>query len=627
MIKNNQLVVIYGDSGTGKTSLIKAKLFPELSRQYYIPIYIRFNYLSKVDPLVQLKESIFDELSSWDKQVPNFTSGMTLIEFAAQTSVLNGLVKPILFFDQFEELFTLGQKFINPRVLENFLQQISDLVEMRLPVASKMKDLVPAGLQDDEPYGVERFTENVLRFTIVISMRQDYLAQLDDLRFQIPSINSNRYRIKRFDQPKALRAVQEPAKEFSKLKNGEEVKEIISEETSLLVVKQLERLDTIRTSSIPQADSNTKKVTATIIEFLKRLVKKKHDNSMGNITDLIVPKNTEIDPTVLSLYCHQLYKKAKYDGSYLHQITSEQVKSSPAEEIIKNYYRESLVRTKTKIAIENCLITPDGRRVLIPLNDFLTAADLTENKLNDLISQTGIMRIYGSDEEREIELAHDQIAKQALISKKEREANRIVRNAAIIFITAVVAVVSGILATAYFVKQQKANYTVTDLRKKNETLGKENELLDQKGKIFQSEVEKSKSQLTSLTEENKNLEQKISANNEFLNTARVQINTLQLENSGWKNRWPKTRDSLVGALNKINTLNIEYSVLQRAYQAQSDSMQAYAARVSRLNTSLASVQKENTSLKTDLTSCEANKKNNLIKKDFPQQQQQQQQKQ
>ncbi|HMG15822.1 MAG TPA: ATP-binding protein, partial [Saprospiraceae bacterium] len=53
MIKNNQLVILYGESGTGKTSLINAKLFPELKRKYYFPIYIRLNFLNNVDPLIQ----------------------------------------------------------------------------------------------------------------------------------------------------------------------------------------------------------------------------------------------------------------------------------------------------------------------------------------------------------------------------------------------------------------------------------------------------------------------------------------------------------------------------------------------------------------------------------------------
>src|SRR5689334_19333915 len=77
MIKASQLVILYGESGTGKTSLINARLFPELVRQYFFPIYIRLNYISDEDPLTQMRKTIYAGLAQWDKDVPEFTDDVT----------------------------------------------------------------------------------------------------------------------------------------------------------------------------------------------------------------------------------------------------------------------------------------------------------------------------------------------------------------------------------------------------------------------------------------------------------------------------------------------------------------------------------------------------------------------
>lgn len=467
MIKNNQLTVIYGDSGTGKTSLIKAKLFPELSRQYYFPIYIRFNYLGKTDPLTQLRETIYKELNSWDKQTEPFTSDLTLIEYAAQTSILNGLVKPILFFDQFEELFTLGQKYVEQKALENFILQISDLVEMRLPDRKKRRQLIPAEKFTNETSNEEVCTENVLRFSVVISMRQEYLAQLDDLRFSIPSIGSNRYRIKKFDHKQAHRAIVQPAKVFVSSRNPKTELEIINGKAALKVINQLKRLGFTKIKELIEAPGKTKNVASQffslITDFFRKFKKKsKHFQEKADIDDIFF-QNSEIDPTILSLYCHQLYKEGNEVEYGLREISEEQVVKSPADEIIKNYYNESLSRRKIKLAIENFLITPDGRRVLVPLKDFVGRFKGDEKDIIDLVNKTGILRIYGEGDQREIELAHDQIAKRALRSKKEREANIIKRNAAIIFLTGLAVIILGIATTAYYIQRERRNVTISYL--------------------------------------------------------------------------------------------------------------------------------------------------------------------
>ena len=57
-IDDNGLTVIFGKSGIGKTSLVKAGLIPELRVNFYLPIYIRIDYSSETSPLSQVKKTI-----------------------------------------------------------------------------------------------------------------------------------------------------------------------------------------------------------------------------------------------------------------------------------------------------------------------------------------------------------------------------------------------------------------------------------------------------------------------------------------------------------------------------------------------------------------------------------------
>src|SRR5688572_5799452 len=144
------------------------------------------------------------QLAEWDDNAPVFTENLSLIDFAGRNCFFGGLVKPILFFDQFEEIFTLGQKYVEPAIINNFLQEIANVVECRIPITDYAANNIAKGKSETNQ---DAYRENVLRYTIVFSLRQDYIAQLDDLRFIIPSIVHNRYRIRKFNDRQARDAI------------------------------------------------------------------------------------------------------------------------------------------------------------------------------------------------------------------------------------------------------------------------------------------------------------------------------------------------------------------------------------------------------------------------------------
>jgi hypothetical protein len=515
MIKNHQFVVLYGESGTGKSSLINAKIFPELRRQYYFPINIRINYISEDAPLKQVRKIIYEGLKEWDNNVEEFTEDLTLIQYAAKTSVYNGLVKPILFFDQFEEFFTLGNKYVDKESLNELIDQLSDLTELKLkkahatPTNVDDKDRQAVLINNQErvlkeskglPFGndiggghlreesieekilrEESIRENILRFTVVFSLRQDFIAQLDDFRFKIPCISTNRYRIKKFDHSQALDAIIKPANE---LVIASEYKEepfcIIDKDTAEDVIAQLRMLESSKDKDFYVPKRRLKSIFTKPNVFLSLFTSiinsfKKPDKQ-GDKAEIChrnfskdYPERIMIDPTVLSLYCYQLYEEAKAlegnpeeikkTGHKLSQIRSEQVRNSPCKEIIKRYYlasfNQSKIRRSTRFKIESTLITPDGRRILMPIDEFVDETEIREEELRFLKGEVGIIRIYGEGEESEVEFAHDQIARRALISKKTREANRIVRNASMVMLTILAVVISISVHFLYSLSREK----------------------------------------------------------------------------------------------------------------------------------------------------------------------------
>src|SRR5690348_11414649 len=54
LVESNKLTIVFGKSGIGKTSLIKAGVIPELQKNFYFPVYIRIDFSAEKAPLEQL---------------------------------------------------------------------------------------------------------------------------------------------------------------------------------------------------------------------------------------------------------------------------------------------------------------------------------------------------------------------------------------------------------------------------------------------------------------------------------------------------------------------------------------------------------------------------------------------
>jgi hypothetical protein len=145
-------LVLYGRSGLGKTSLLLAGVFPLLRDRRLRPIRVR----TFEQPDIDLRNALAAELG-----LESADTVHDLPELVERLAHTEGLV---LAFDQFEEFFISTRSRPAPR--REFIHLLATLVR--------------------HPGWDVRLT---------ISLREDYLAELDEFRDEFPDILSNQYRL------------------------------------------------------------------------------------------------------------------------------------------------------------------------------------------------------------------------------------------------------------------------------------------------------------------------------------------------------------------------------------------------------------------------------------------------
>ena len=206
-ILSTRLLVLFSPSGSGKTSLINAGVRPALEKLGYETVYVRLE--SDPIPSVQNAVAAVLALSTNNKESHSERSekSVSISQAAASKEIsrsarndnddvsqndLHGFFKNVtrktekplvVFIDQFEEFFIVFHD--KPQLRQQFIEQVAKI---------KYDDQLPVFL--------------------VLSLREDYFANLHEFREAIPSIfqNNANLRLQPFDEKEAGRAIVEPAK-------------------------------------------------------------------------------------------------------------------------------------------------------------------------------------------------------------------------------------------------------------------------------------------------------------------------------------------------------------------------------------------------------------------------------
>ncbi len=196
LVQRDQLTIIFGRSGLGKTSLLRAGVIPRLRNEKFLPIITRLFYSPSADaPVQQIIEEVFKAEAAAGMDIEDTGSPATRPYLGEGKETLwelfhryrfwgsrNDLVIPVLILDQFEEVFTNGRQ--SPHT-EAFFEQLGDLVENRMPLGIR-KCIEETG---------ERlaFDTRAQNYRAILSLREDFVPRLDSLRPIMPSVMRNRF--------------------------------------------------------------------------------------------------------------------------------------------------------------------------------------------------------------------------------------------------------------------------------------------------------------------------------------------------------------------------------------------------------------------------------------------------
>ena len=199
LIMVERVVVMFARSGAGKTSLLRAGIVPMLTDLPYQPVFIRLNH--REQPLLEQAVGPIAQVFGVSIQ-----PGQSLWEYLQTINACSGNITPILFFDQFEELFTL---YDTTAARAELIAQLADVINETLPesVRKRLKD------QADTGGNQQPALEKSPKVKVVFSIRSDQLNYLHNLSERIPGILRNRFELKGLRPDQAREAILKPAQQ------------------------------------------------------------------------------------------------------------------------------------------------------------------------------------------------------------------------------------------------------------------------------------------------------------------------------------------------------------------------------------------------------------------------------
>jgi WD40 repeat protein len=364
------LVVLFGQSGLGKSSLLQAGVFPRLRAHGFCPVYIRLDHAETApSPTEQIKSLVLAETSrmgAWTQ--PNAAKpGETLWElFHHRDDRLIGAngqpIIPVLVFDQFEELFTLGAAAGARRARAiAFMSELAELVENR------PSEQLVARLEGSEEE-LHAFDFGRTDYRVIITLREDFLPELEGMKTIMPALMANRMRLARMTGRQALEAVLKPGAELV-----------------------------------------TEDVARTIVEFVAGA----RGGSAERLAEL------EVEPPLLSVICRELNDRRRALGHA--QITPDLVTGN-RREILTDFYERSVADLPEGMRrfVEDKLLTKSGFRDNLALETALEEPGVTRELIDTLVARR-LLRIEDRIGTQRVELTHDVLADVVRASRDARQ--------------------------------------------------------------------------------------------------------------------------------------------------------------------------------------------------------------
>ncbi|AEE52176.1 SUMF1/EgtB/PvdO family nonheme iron enzyme [Haliscomenobacter hydrossis] len=372
LIRREALVVLYGKSGLGKSSLLNAGIVPHcLVEAEYTPVVIKFGAWTegKTDTPLELTKAYLSTGYASSDTLQKLLPEEDSLWRCAKNRQLQGGGRPLLIFDQFEELFTYPEAAIRA-----FRQELAELLHTELPL--RYRRLLDAEAAPELSEAEEEALETPLEARIVFAIRSDRMHLLHQLAEHLPNILRNLYELRALNPLDAQAAIVQPAQQ--------------------------------------EGDFSTPPFTwsPTALSAL-----------LGYLQDPL--DENRVEGILLQLLC-QYFEEKLVEQQGLRQIEGQHL--GELEKIIENYYHDklaSLPDDSTQYAARKLIeegLVMEGENIRLSLHEaqitkqYGVDADLLERLVNSRLLRAEPFLRGGYT----YELAHDRLVAPVLRAKQER---------------------------------------------------------------------------------------------------------------------------------------------------------------------------------------------------------------
>lgn len=329
-VLSRKLVVLIGESGVGKTSLVEAGIKPILKKYGFVVI----NFSFQEDPIENLKNQIFSYLSKQNKaqKVPKNTDLLEVIRFLKKKRV-------IFIGDHLEQMFTIDPK---ESVRITFVEQMARILGNPDPI------------------------------TFLFCIREDYLPDLHTLSYDLPELyeRQNIFRLHRLS-----------------LENSEKIFQRASEKSKIKLSKEL--IKRIVQDLYNEGDGNVYPPYLQIVGYklYEDLNEKSEKGNLGSEILVSFYDNFDNVETIINNYLYQLFY---YYTNEERPIVSEILGKMVTEHYTKKrvtlrFLKTSFPESKNLEKLLQSLI--DRRIVRRSLGDYELIHDFLAKKIIDIIKK------------------------------------------------------------------------------------------------------------------------------------------------------------------------------------------------------------------------------------------------
>jgi len=359
-----RLTVLYGPSGVGKTSLLRAGVANRL-RSEGAAIAVVSTWSG--DPVSGL-------LSAVEREVRRVAPGVEGPPPGSVADILAGWSRRLradlyLVLDQFEEYFL----YHGAEADAGPLAALADAIG-----------------------------EPGTRVHVVLSVREDALAQLDAFKSQLPGLFSNSLRLDRLDRRAATRAVEGPLERYNELVAADDAVEIEAE----------------------------------LVEDILRSVEagriRLGDTGLGGVEEVSTERDS-VEAPYLQLVLERLWEVEMERGSKTLRLATLHDLGG-ASRIVEDHLERAMAALSPRekdaaAAMYNHLVTPSGTKIAHRAGDLARYASVDEREAQRVLERLATERIVRTGENggptgRQYEIFHDVLADAVLAWRNRHEADR-----------------------------------------------------------------------------------------------------------------------------------------------------------------------------------------------------------